>query len=328
MNIVFLTEMKLGAIGQGGFMFLETTALAMFARCFASYLHCVTNILSPIQSSDRHIEKAEQDVDMSALNDHSVNEHAQKIPYTSRQAKQQMMEAFTIDVSQFSLVLMIEDESGICSPTLLICYSCCNKFLKGYVIFAGAVQEFIVEVDVCLKFEFANMRKKFTFDLPRLSVFSLVLRDSIKNQIQIPHFSSVSLENTSSCPMPGDSAEGFQLGNGLHPVNEASSSKDPGPQKEFSLKSCASDGYHLSHHNCILKQLGAFMAMEKPENSHLLSYQVWIGSGSVSGFDVTISLAEIQVRYWINTLSSAIIPCFWLSIFTACVMESYLLFLV
>jgi hypothetical protein len=122
----FLIGVKLDliVIGQGGYIFLETTTLAMFIRCLASYIRCVTNLLSVAQSSDKHIGKAEHDADMTRLNDHSVRGYAQETHCASQQAKKQLMEAFMLDVSGFSLVLVIEEESGICLPSLVLSYNC------------------------------------------------------------------------------------------------------------------------------------------------------------------------------------------------------------
>lgn len=116
-------KLDLIVIGQGGLIFLETTTLAKFIRCLASYLRCVTNLLSFAQSSDKHIGKAEHDADMTRLNDHSVRGYAQETHCASQQARKQLMEAFIIDVSAFSLVLVIKEESGICLPSLVLSYN-------------------------------------------------------------------------------------------------------------------------------------------------------------------------------------------------------------
>lgn len=105
--------MKLDAIGQGGFILLETTALAMFVRWLALYLHCVRNLISVTQSSDKNIKKAEHEEDVSRLDDHFVKDNAQEMPCASQHGKKELLEALIIDVSQFSLVLVIEDESGM-----------------------------------------------------------------------------------------------------------------------------------------------------------------------------------------------------------------------
>ncbi|KAM4118037.1 hypothetical protein ACB094_02G170500 [Castanea mollissima] len=247
---------------QGGFILLETTALAMFVHWLALYLHCVRNLISVIQSSDKIIKKAEHEEDVSRLDDRFVKDNGQEMPCASQHGKKEMLEAFKIDVSQFSLVLVIEDESG------------------GF-------REFVLEVDVQLKFELANMIRKLIFHLSRFSIFSQVLHESVENEIQIPNFSSVTSINM-SCSASGAPAKVFQHRNVIHLDNEASCSRD-------TVENCASKKFCLSHQKCILEQLGAFVEVEKPENGPLHQNQVWLGHGSVSGFDVNISLSEIQM---------------------------------
>ncbi|XP_030975279.1 uncharacterized protein LOC115995020 isoform X1 [Quercus lobata] len=247
---------------KGGFVLLETTALAMFVRWLVLYLYCVRNLISVIQSSDQNIKKAEHEEDVTRLDDHFVKDNAQEMPCASRHGKKELLEAFIIDVSQFSLVLVIEDGSG------------------GF-------REFVLEVDVHLEFELANMRRKLIFDLSRFSIISRVFQESVENKIQIPRFSSVTSINM-SCSASGAPAKGLQHRNVIHLDNEASCSRD-------TIENCASEEFCLSHQNCILKQLGASVAVEKPENVPLHQNQAWLGRGSVSGFDVTISLSEIQM---------------------------------
>lgn len=118
--------MELDAFEQGGFILLETTALELFTQCFASYLHCATHLFSFIQSSDEGKEKSERDESGTPPNDNSDKNHVQETLYASQQAKKPLIKAFIIDVSQFSLVLVIEDESSICSFTLVISYNYCK----------------------------------------------------------------------------------------------------------------------------------------------------------------------------------------------------------
>lgn len=105
---------------QGGFLFLETTALATFLRCFSSYLDCFKNILSGLQSSDKHIEEdkhseeADISVDMTRPNSHSVKDYMPETHCTSPQAKGGQLEAFILNICCFSCALVIEDENGIC----------------------------------------------------------------------------------------------------------------------------------------------------------------------------------------------------------------------
>jgi hypothetical protein len=51
---------------------------------------------------------------------------------------------------------------------------------------------------------------------------------------------------------------------------------------------------HGSHQSKMLNNLVASISAEKHENDHK-SNQVWVGMGSISDFEMTISLSEIQV---------------------------------
>ncbi|KAH0971337.1 hypothetical protein GBA52_023493 [Prunus armeniaca] len=255
---------------QGGFLFLEITALATFVNCFASYLHCFTNLLSGLQSSDEHIEEAEISVDTTRPNDHSVQEYMQETHCTSQQAQITQMEAFILNISHFSCVLMIEDEHG-------------------------GMQELVLEVDLHLNFQVTNMRRKLVFDLSRMSILSQAFQEIVENEIQIPHFSSVTSNAFSSDVVSGGSAEFSHHGDRIHPVNDASCSRDPGPQEEFSVHNSLPEAFRPIHQNYILKHAGAVISVEKPLNDSLCLNEVWVGSGSISCFDITISLSEIQM---------------------------------
>lgn len=96
-----LMGMRHNAIGQGGVLVLETAALTMFFRCVVSYLQRIKHLLSIISSSVKQAENAENE--------------AQETLHMTRQTKWEWLEASTIDVSQFSLTLVVEDGSGIVS---------------------------------------------------------------------------------------------------------------------------------------------------------------------------------------------------------------------
>ncbi|CAK7339468.1 unnamed protein product [Dovyalis caffra] len=208
------------AIGQGGVLVLETTALTMFHQCVVLYLHRIKNLLSVISSSVKQAENAGYE--------------AQETLHTTRQTKWEWPEASTIDVSQFSITLVVEDGSGI---------------------------ELVIEVDVHMKFESANLLRKVIFNLSRMAIFSRVHQEYVENENQIPPFSSVT--SFASHLAPGDRVLAFQHIDG-------------------------------SHQSKMLNNLVASVSVEKPENGHMLN-QVWVGMGSISGFDMTISLSEIQM---------------------------------
>ncbi|XP_062001830.1 uncharacterized protein LOC133719495 isoform X1 [Rosa rugosa] len=268
---------------QGGFLFLETTASATLLRCFSSYLDCSTNILSGSQSSDKHveedkpIEEADTAENMTRPDSHSDKDCMQEIPCTSPQVKGGQMEAFSLNISRFSCALVIQEENG-------------------------AVQELVLEIDAHLNVELENMRRKFIFKLSRISILFQVLQEILENQAQSSQVSSVTSNIFQSHAASGAST-GSQHMDEIHPVNNASSSRGPGSQEERSEHSSLHEVFRLSHHKYILKgqelassecesrQEGgtAFISVEKPLN------EVWVGSGTISCFDITISLSQIQM---------------------------------
>lgn len=141
-------------------------------------------------------------------------------------------------------------------------YYVCN--LQNGFMFAGFMQEIVLEVDVQFKFQLENMRRKLKFDLSRLSILSRVFLEIVEKEIQISHFS----------------------------VNDACSSRDPGSEDEYSVPNSLPEAFRLSH---IVKHAGALMSVEMPLSDPLFLNEVWVGSGSISGFDITISLSQIQV---------------------------------
>ncbi|XVF61920.1 hypothetical protein PTKIN_Ptkin08bG0173700 [Pterospermum kingtungense] len=235
---------------QGGFLCLETKALTMFVHSFTSYLHHIKNVLSIEQSISKNMQRAEHD------DDHSVGECAQEMALTSQQVKQEAMEAFNLDVSQFSLLLVGESESS-------------------------HIREFVLELDLILNLDLENLRRKFMFKLSRLSIFSQVIQQCPEDEIQILHCSSAQSNEFSSHVLSGESAVAFQHEDGSCPVDE-SCSRAPISKGVFCLR----------HQDYILKHLTSSLSVEKAEVSPL---EPWVGSGSVSGCVVTISLSELQM---------------------------------
>lgn len=155
--------------------------------------------------------------------------------------------------------------------------------------YAGCVRELVLEIDAHVELGMTNLQKKFKFELSRLSILSQFLQEGVENEIHIPHFSSVTSNELSSGSVVGEGTVTAQYNDGNHSCDAASCSKDPIFENEFAMENCASQVFHLSHQNHILKHLGAFILIEKVENN-------WVGSGSISGFDMTISLSELQVK--------------------------------
>lgn len=134
-----------------------------------------------------------------------------------------------------------------------------------------------------------------TFDLSHLSVLSQVLHTSENDETEIPHFSSVTPKSLSSHHELGDSPLGSQNVDELNSVGVASSSSQSVPLKMFHNYRSSSEFFHSSHHKPILKELRAFMSLEKSGNGSLSFSHGWFGNCSLPDFDITLSLSEIQV---------------------------------
>lgn len=146
----------------------------------------------------------------------------------------------------------------------------------------------MLEIDAHMELGITNLQKKFKFELSCLSVLSQFLQEGVENELQIPHFSSVTTNELLSGSVVGEGTTA-QYNDRNHPCDAASCSKVSVFENEFATENCASQVFHLSHQNHILKHLGAFILVEKVENN-------WFGRGSVSGFDMTVSLSELQVK--------------------------------
>ncbi|KAK7359915.1 hypothetical protein VNO77_01883 [Canavalia gladiata] len=174
----------------------------------------------------------------------------------SQQAVSALPDACDLSLSHFGFVLALENESG-------------------------GVQEIVLEIDVHLNFELATTGRKLTIDLSSLSILSQIIHARVVDEITIPHFSSITSKDLSSQLASADPLSGFQNFSELNSVSETSSSKDTVP-------------VHSSHQNQILKNLRAFMSLERPHNDTLHLSRCWFGIGSLSGFDMTLSVSEIR----------------------------------
>ncbi|QHO47810.1 Vacuolar protein sorting-associated proteinb [Arachis hypogaea] len=142
---------------------------------------------------------------------------------------------------------------------------------------SGGIREIILEVDIHLKFESATTGKKLKAELSHLSILSQITHENLEHETTIPHFSSVRMKD-----FPSQLAfSEFQNSVECHAVSEGSSSRGPVP-------------FHLSHQNQILKDLRASMSLERPADGSLHLCRCWFGIGSISGFDMTLSISEIQ----------------------------------
>ncbi|KAL8200609.1 hypothetical protein R6Q57_011948 [Mikania cordata] len=180
-------------------------------------------------------------------------------------------EDFTMDLSQFCLALFARNESGI-------------------------IQELLFGADTNLSLKVVNTRKKISFGLPQLSILSRVLLKSNKhlsNEVQIPLISSSTSSDPSFYSIPKE-------------MQKVLWQTDEIQAEATDARSSSSDSHHGSE-NYILKKLSCFISAEEPVSQDspdtLKANQPWVGSGSVSGFDVIVSLPEIQMLLSIAELS-------------------------
>ncbi|KAI7740515.1 hypothetical protein M8C21_024427 [Ambrosia artemisiifolia] len=180
-------------------------------------------------------------------------------------------ENITMDLSQFYLALFAKDESG-------------------------RIRELLFGADTNLNLKFVNMRKKLSFGLPQLSILSRVIQESNKHknsEVQIPLMSSSTSSDPSSYFVTKDMQAAMWQADEIQSV-------------ATDARSSSSDS-HQGSESYILKKLSCFISAEEPvprdTSDTSKSNESWVGSGSISGFDVTVSLSEIQMMLAVAELS-------------------------
>ncbi|CAI8583791.1 unnamed protein product [Vicia faba] len=225
---------------------------------------------SGLFSSVSYVKKEPNDLSIEQQHDKSINlaedgresynldiEIDQGTVGTSQQAESGLPDAFDISLSHFALVLALENESG-------------------------GIQEIVLEVDIRLTFNLRTTGMKLTVELSRLLILSQVIHERVEKEMIIPHFSSVTSKGLASHLASADPFSGFPNFSELNSDIDASSSRDPTP-------------IQLSRQNQILQNLRASISLEKPDNDSLHFFGYWFGVGRLSGFDMTLSVYEIQM---------------------------------
>jgi len=175
-----------------------------------------------------------------------------------------------------------------------------------------------------MNFELEISEMKLTIDLSRLSILSQTIQRRVEDEAAIPHFSSVTSKDLSPQHASGNPLSGFQNFAQLNSISDASSSKNTLPIQV------------ISHQNQILKNLRAFLTLEKPDNGVMLLSRCWFGTGSLFGFDITLSISEIQVNFhsilYLLNIQSIFVPAalffnqIWLPFFIATCTETNVTF--
>ncbi|KAK6923730.1 hypothetical protein RJ641_009930, partial [Dillenia turbinata] len=247
---------------QGGLVFLEPSALRIFERCIASYAHYCRILIPLIPLWKKQSKTAE--LGHTINHGHFCEEQSSEVSSVHDKASRMLLEAFTLEISQFFLGFVVAEESG-------------------------CIWEFFVGFDACLNLNWSRMRWKLLLDLSSLSILSQVHEIVDQRETETPHFSSLSANDIFS--RHGDEISSVPKGEILSSPF-LSTAEVPKDTSEI-------QAYHSSGQNYIMKKMTAFISIEKPiggnENDLLGLNRIWVGRGSVSGFDMTISLLELQM---------------------------------
>lgn len=103
---------------QGGLLVIEITALAAFLGLYASYVQRVQELLHSIQSSCKLSGNPVFASSMITLNGNAGEDIVQEVLYSSNQNGSEQTKAFTLKMSQFSLVFAAEEKPGNSIPCI------------------------------------------------------------------------------------------------------------------------------------------------------------------------------------------------------------------
>lgn len=92
----------------------------MFVRYFSSYVDRFSDMISTVQSSTNHFENAKQDEDRTEPSNDLIEDSAQRTHITSQEPERALLETFTINVAQFSLVFVFEEEFGTSDTSFVL----------------------------------------------------------------------------------------------------------------------------------------------------------------------------------------------------------------
>lgn len=269
---------------QGGSIIVEIAALVTMVECYAFYFNQLGGLWPAVTE---HLV-VQNDEDTSVLWSSSYQQLEQH-----KLVNWDQVEAFSVNLSRVSLALVDGDKSG-------------------------ELQKLQLEGNSNLKLELPG---KFSFGITNLSILSQLLHISTEQQskeMRTPFFSSFASNDQSSIILHDDTlVSPNHLGEVNSITNEASSSSPPelGNQHhaDDSRKpwgGTSSDISVATPQYYVLKDLNVILVVEQPLESSgctsLESNDFWVGSGSISGFDMTLSLREIQIILFAGESLSAV----------------------
>ncbi|KAI4372378.1 hypothetical protein MLD38_010618 [Melastoma candidum] len=230
---------------QGGLFMIEMRALDLFVDYYALFLHH-EKYLSTL--AGMYVEKTEEMASAS---------------HDSRQ-KRIIPEVLNFDMSQFSLIIVVADQSG-------------------------SIRELIVEVNITLNCERTATSEKLQGNFSRLSIFSQVIHRDTANETNARYMLSDMM--TQEISVSSDAVytvkEHVGWGRDAIPLQGAASPS--------SFKTSISEFMNITHKKFILQHLIASVQVEKLNCQDEDSNCAWLGQCSLAGVDLTLSLTDIQV---------------------------------
>ncbi|KAL0876286.1 hypothetical protein Bca101_025991 [Brassica carinata] len=242
---------------QGGLFVLEPEALIGLIHGYSAYLYLISSKMSVIQSPAPVLEQVEAGSGVSEVS----------IP--SQQEIWYLVEAFSIDVTQFALSFVCVDEYG-------------------------GIREIVLEITLHGSLDSAGRDQKFLCEVSRLSVLSKIL-ESVEKDINITQFSSPAFSESSSFTSGVPLETLFQQRDVISSGDSTSVSGDFNGLRESSTNSNLQEEFHSRYKSYILEDLRVSASVKKREITGHQFSQAWEGSCSVLGFDITISLSELQM---------------------------------
>ncbi|KAG9153260.1 hypothetical protein Leryth_020854 [Lithospermum erythrorhizon] len=252
---------------QGGCIFLETSAVVILIQIFDSYFNWIKYLYSAPQSSEETVDKHGDDMASTNINPspHTLDFH--KINWN-------LLETFTMDISQLCLALLASDRTG-------------------------RIDELLLEMDTHLDLRLGNVTRQSSLVISKLSILSLTLSNKMEDQnleIQSPHLSSnISIATcANNDPLASVDHEDMMLWN-------ESSSRHSILNNGYSSHDLVDSDDQIScsnPQNYILKELSIFLMVEWSDKRDIMESlclnETWVGNGSISGLEMTISLRELQ----------------------------------
>ncbi|KAL3616453.1 hypothetical protein CASFOL_039843 [Castilleja foliolosa] len=263
---------------KGGSVILEAAAVTMFIECFALYYQKISELWPSGLSSGKAVVP-QYVTEIVPLDSHNSTSPQQ---VQCREVMWDCLEEFSTSLSHFSLVLMERDESG-------------------------RLHELLFEVNSHFSLKLLDTVRKISLSI---SKFSMLARTRQKPKVTQSPFSSTVPDDSKTSFISKDCSPSPQHSDSIqHDLADSGPSTSVsygGSHVGISTSNPGQKNPYISLQKYILTDLRCFLAVEGPMTEDQItpySNNIWVGSGSLSGFDMTISLFEI------NMLLSAFESC-------------------